>query len=389
MKDKDREKFPELVDGKPVVDLDSQKFLKVWQGPQHPGVTGNISLEVTLSGDEVVDLKTHVGYLHRGFEKLMERRKYLQCFTIVCRICVPEPDTNEYVFAAATEQLAGIIIPEKAKWLRTLILEMARLASFLMWIGGQAGALGMGTIAQWTVAQRDYILDLFEELTGGRVYHMYIVPGGVRGDIPDGFLEHVEKVMKGVEKVLYDVEIALLNNAIFKMRAKGLGYISKDMVDEYGIVGPNARAAGLARDIRKDSPYLIYDQLDFNVITGTKSDALERTFVRFQEMAQCVSLIRQIINKMPGNGKYHTRIPNPLHWKIPAGETYVRAEASRGEYGYYMVSDGTEYPRRVQVRGPSYTHAIAVLEKIAVGTNLADLAGLMVSLHTCPPEIER
>jgi len=389
MKDKDREKFPELVDGKAVIDLDSQKFLKVWQGPQHPGVTGNISLEVTLSGDEVVDLKTHVGYLHRGFEKLMERRKYLQCFTIVCRICVPEPDTNEYVFAAATEQLAGITIPEKAKWLRTLTLEMARLASFLMWIGGQAGALGMGTIAQWTVAQRDYILDLFEELTGGRVYHMYIVPGGVRGDIPDGFIEHVEKVMKGVEKVLYDVDIALLNNAIFKMRAKGLGYISKDMVDEYGIVGPNARAAGLARDIRKNSPYLIYDQLDFKVITGTKSDALERTFIRFQEMVQCVSLIRQIINKMPKNGDYHTRIPNPLHWKIPAGETYVRAEASRGEYGYYMLSDGTEYPRRVQVRGPSYTHAIAVLEKLAIGTNLADLAALMVSLHTCPPEIER
>ncbi len=389
MNDKDREKFPELVDGKPVIDLDSQKFLKVWQGPQHPGVTGNISLEVTLSGDEVVDLKTHVGYLHRGFEKLMERRKYLQCFTIVCRICVPEPDTNEYIFAAATEELAGITVPEKAKWLRTLSLEMARLASFLMWIGGQAGALGMGTIAQWTVAQRDYILDLFEELTGGRVYHMYIVPGGVRGDVPDGFLEHVEKVMKGVEKVLYDVEIALLNNAIFKMRAKGLGYISKDMVDEYGIVGPTARAAGFTRDIRKDSPYLIYDKLDFNVITGTKSDALERTFVRFQEMVQCVSLIRQIINKMPENGEYQTRIPNPLHWKIPAGETYVRAEASRGEYGYYMVSDGTEYPRRVQVRGPSYTHAIAVLEKLAIGTNIADLAGLMVSLHTCPPEIER
>jgi len=389
MEDFNRDKFPPIVNGKPIIDLDSQKFLKVWQGPQHPGVTGNMALEVTLSGDEVVDLKTHVGYLHRGFEKLMERRKYLQCFTIVCRICVPEPNTNEYVFAAAVEDLAGIKVPEKALWLRTLTLEMSRLASFLMWIGGQAGSLGMGTIAQWTVAQRDYILDLFEELTGGRVYHMYIVPGGVRGDVPEGFFEHVEDVMKGVEKVLADVEIALLNNAIFKKRAKGLGIISQDMVDEYGIVGPNARAAGFVRDIRKDTPYAAYDQLDFTVITGTKSDALERTYVRFQEMLQCVSLIRQIAKRIPRKGAFYTQIPNPLHWKIPAGETYIRAEASRGEYGYYMVSDGSEYPRRVQVRGPSYTHAIAVLEKLAVGTNLADLAGLMVSLHTCPPEIER
>ncbi len=384
-----RDKFPEIIDGKPVIDLESQKFIKVWQGPQHPGVTGNMALEVTVSGDEVVDLKTHVGYLHRGFEKLMERRKYLQNFTIVCRICVPEPDTNEYVYAAAVEELAGIQIPEKAKWLRTLSLELSRLASFLMWIGGQAGSLGMGTIGQWTVAQRDYILDLFEELSGGRVYHMYIVPGGVRSDIPDGFFDRVEKVMKGVEKVLYDVDIALLNNAIFKKRTKGLGIISKDMIDVYGVVGPNARAAGIARDVRKDTPYLIYDKLDLKVITGTRSDALERTYIRFQEMLQCVALIRQIIYDMPDKGEYYTPIPNPLHWKIPAGETYIRAEASRGEYGYYMVSDGSEYPRRVQVRGPSYTHAIALLEKLAVGTNLADLAGLMVSLHTCPPEIER
>lgn len=384
-----RDKFPEIIDGKPFIDLESQKFLKVWQGPQHPGVTGNIALEVTVSGDEIVHLKTHVGYLHRGFEKLMERRKYLQNFTIVCRICVPEPDTNEYVYAAAVEELAGIQIPEKAKWLRTLALELSRLASFLMWIGGQAGSLGMGTIGQWTVAQRDYILDLFEELTGGRIYHMYIVPGGVRGDIPAGFFDRVESVMKGVEKVLYDVEIALLNNAIFKKRAKSLGVISKEMVDQYGIVGPNARAAGTPRDVRKDTPYLIYDKLDLKVITGTKSDALERTHVRFQEMLQCVALIRQIMNDMPQKGKYYTAIPNPLHWKILPAQTYVRAEASRGEYGYYVVSDGTEYPRRVQVRGPSYTHAIVLLEKLAVGTNLADLAGLMVSLHTCPPEIER
>lgn len=385
----DKSKYPEIKDGKAVIDLDSQKFVKIWQGPQHPGVTGNMALEIVLSGDEVVDLKTHVGYLHRGFEKLMERRKYIQCFPIVCRICVPEPDFNEYLFAAAAEELAGVEVPEQAVWLRTLTLEMTRLASFLMWIGGHAGAFGLGTIGQWAVTHRDYMLDLFEELSGGRIYHMYIIPGGVRDKVPKGFKDHVEIVLKKIESLLKDIEIVMFNNAVFKARAKGLGVISPEMIDQYGITGPIQRAAGIKRDIRKDTPYLAYGQLDFEIITGTASDAYERALVRYHEMWQAIDLIRQILKRMPEGDPYHTRLPNVLHWKIPAGQTYVRAESTRGEYGYYMVSDGTEFPRRVYVRGPSYTHAVAVLEKLAIGVNLADVAGLMTSLHTYPPEIER
>jgi len=371
------------------IDLTSGKYVKLWQGPNHPGITGNMSLELTLSGDEIVDCKTHVGYLHRGFEKLMERRTYIQNFPIVCRICVPEPDFNEYLYAAATEELAGITVPEKANWLRLLTLEMARLASFLMWIGGQAGAFGMGTLGQWTVTHRDYILDLFEELTGGRIYHMYIIPGGVRGDLPDGFDSRLRTVLNKVERLLGEIDLVLMNNAVFKSRAKGLGVITRDMIDAYGITGPNARAAGLARDTRKDQPYLGYDQLDFEVVTTEHSDAYNRTWVRLQEMHQSISLIRQILEKIPPEGEFHTMLPNVLHWKVPAGETYLRAECTRGEYGYYMVADGTIKPRRVYVRGPSYTHAIAVMERLAIGTNIADIAGLMVSLHTYPPEVER
>ena len=385
----DRSKFPEMKNGKPVIDLDSGKFVKIWQGPQHPGITGNMSLELILSGDEVVDCKTHVGYLHRGFEKLMERRKYIQCFPIVCRICVPEPDTNEYLFAAAVEELAGIEIPEKAVWLRTLNLEMSRLTSFLMWIGGQAGSFGMGTVGQWAVTHRDYMLDLFEELTGGRVYHMYMLPGGVRNDLTDGFEKHLEDTLQKIEKLLKEIKIVMFDNVVFKMRAKGLGIITPKMVDKYGIVGPNARATGLQRDIRKDNPYLIYDKLDFKIIIGNDSDAYERATVRLKEMFQSIDLIRQIMDKMPKKGDFHTQLPNVLNWKIPAGETYIRAESTRGEYGYYVVSDGTEYPRRVYVRGPSYTHAVALMERLAINTNIADIAGLMVSLHTYPPEIER
>lgn len=385
----DRSLYPEMKDGRPDVDLSSGKFVKFWQGPQHPGVTGNMSMELTLSGDEIVHARTRVGYLHRGFEKLMERRKYMQCFPICVRICVPEPDTNEYCLAAATENLAGIEIPESAQWLRTLSLEMARLANFLQWLGGAGGSMGMGIVHQWTMYLRDRILDRFEELTGGRIYHMYILPGGVRSNLPDGFERRIEEDFQEIEEVLKDVERVLFNNAVYKKRAVGVGIIEPEWVDQYGIVGPNARAAGVARDVRKDYPYGVYDKLDFDVITGKDSDIYCRAVLRKKEVHMSIDLIRQILSRMPKGKEFMAKIPNPLHWKVPAGETWVRTESTRGEFGYYMVSDGSEYPRRINARGPSYTHAVALLEKMLINANLADVAGLMISLHTCPPEIER
>ncbi|MBT4838984.1 MAG: NADH-quinone oxidoreductase subunit D [Methylococcales bacterium] len=370
-------------------DLTSGKYVKIWHGPQHPGITGNMSLELTICGDEVAHCKTHVGYLHRGFEKLMERRTFIQNFPVVCRIAVPEPAFNEYLYAAAIEEIAEIEVPELAQWLRVLNLELMRLASYLMWLGGSSGSFGMTTVYQWTVTHRDYILDLFEEMTGARIYHMYITPGGVRAKLPEGFKGRVLKVMQGVEKLLYEVEKVVFNNHVFKLRSQGLGIISKDMIDEYGIVGPNQRACGFERDLRKDQPYLVYDQLDFEVVTETESDAYTRAWVRYQEMHQSVSMIRQVLDKMPEGGSFHADLPNVLHWNVPAGETYVKAECTRGEYGYYMVTDGSEYLQRIHIRGPSYTHAVSVMEKLAVGINIADVAGLMVSLHTYPPEIER
>lgn len=386
----DRSLFPEKnKDGKIDVDYSSHKYLKLWHGPQHPGITGNMSLEVTVLGDEVMDCETHVGYLHRGFEKLMERRKYIQCFPIVCRVAVPEPDFNEYCFAAAMEELAGIEIPESAKWQRTLILEMARLASYLMWIGGQAGAFGQGVVGQWTNYLRDSILDRFEELTGGRIYHMYIIPGGVRGHLPSGFKQRLEENLKFIEQMMKDVDRVMFNNAVFKKRSVDMGIIEKDWVTKFGIVGPNARSTGIPMDVRKDNPYLVYPELDFEPVTATHSDIYNRADVRRRDLLMSIDLIRQIMAKMPEGGEFRAKTPNVLHWKVPAGETYAKAECTRGEYGYYMVSDGTEYPRRINVRGPSYTHAVALLEKMIINENIADIAGLMVSLHTYPPEIER
>lgn len=386
----DRSLFPTRnEDGRIDIDLSSHKFLKIWHGPQHPGITGNMSLELTVQGDEVMDCETHVGYLHRGFEKLMERRKYIQCFPLVCRITVPEPDYNEYCFAAGVEELSGIKIPETAEWIRTLVLEMARLQSYLMWIGGQAGAFGQGIIGQWSNYCRDLMLDRFEELSGGRIYHMFIIPGGVRGLLPDGFEKRMEETLQIIERYMKDIKKVMFDNAVFKKRSVGMGVIEKEWINKYGITGPNARAAGVMLDVRKNYPYLKYDELDFEPVSDNFSDIYNRANLRRRDILLSIDLIRQILSKMKNKGDIRAMTPSVLHWKVPAGETYIRSECTRGEFGYYMVSDGTEYPRRVNVRGPSYTHAVALLEDMIINENIADVAGLMVSLHTYPPEIER
>ncbi|HKJ85695.1 MAG TPA: NADH-quinone oxidoreductase subunit D, partial [Spirochaetia bacterium] len=216
-----------------------------------------------------------------------------------------------------------------------------------------------------------------------------IIPGGVRDGLPEGWTDHLADVLARVEKLLGEIDLVMLHNAVMKARLKGLGYIDPAMVDHYGITGPNARASGIERDIRKDQPYLGYDQLDFEVVTATEGDAYARLEVRLAEMYQSIDLIRQIVRKIPAQGPIHTKLPNVLQWRVPAGQTWHRAECTRGEYGYMLVSDGTDKPRRVYVKGPSYTHAMAVMEDLAVNTNVADIAGLMVSLHTYPPEVER
>ena len=386
----DRSKYPAIDEyGNPVIDLSSHKLTKLWHGPNHPGVTGNMSLELTISGDEVVEAKTHVGYLHRGFEKLMERRLYIQCFPTCIRMCVPEADSNEYVLAASIEKLANIEVPEAALWIRTLILEMARLQVLLRTVPGQAATLSLGLGAHWGMSLRDLILGRFEELTVGRIYHMFIIPGGVRGLLPSGFKERMEENLKKIDEFIDKIEDLIFTNAIFKKRTVGIGYIDPAWVDKFGIVGPNARAAGYNRDVRKDYPYLKYKELDFEPYVAYDSDVFTRAQVRKHDLIQTVDLIRQLLTKIPTNGEVRAKTPNVLHWKIPKGETYQRSESSRGEYGLYVVSDGSEYPRRVNLRGPSYTHAVSLLERLLINANIADIHSIMVSLQTCPPEIER
>lgn len=363
-------------------------IIKIFHGPQHPGVTGNMSMELDLDGETIVKAVTHVGYLHRGFEKLIERRTAIQAFTIVCRICVPEPDPNEENFARGIEELMGLEISERAKFIRVMILELARLQAHLLWLAGQGGSIGHDIVPQWAIGERDYILDLFEEITGGRVYHMYIYPGGVKHDLPDGALERLHTLLDTLESRLPEYDRIFFDNAGVKKRLRHVGVVDADEAIRHGYSGPVIRGCGIARDVRRDAPYLVYDQLAFDVPTETGCDAYARALVRRAEMYQSIRILRQVIDKIP-SGEIQCRLPRHRRLVLPKAETYIQSESARGAFGYFMVGDGTPFLRRLHVRGPSIVHAFTLLEKLLVGAQLSDVALIMNSLGICPPEIER
>jgi len=341
------------------------QLIKIYHGPQHPGITGNMSVELDLLGETIKHARTHVGYLHRGFEKLVERRTIIQAFTIVCRICVPEPDPNEENFARAVEGLAGIEISERAKYIRVMVLEMSRISAQLLWMGGQSGSIGLGTVAQWSIYDRDLILDLFEELTGGRVYHMYIYPGGVRRELPDGFLDRLIQFLDYFEKKLSKYDHIFFENATFKKRAMGVGVIDRDEALKNGYVGQALRGCGIKRDVRKDNPYLVYEDLDFEIPTFEEGDVYARAMVRRGEIRESIKILRQVIEQMPIEGLIMQKLPKHRKFKLPKDDILVSTESARGEFNYYMAGDGSEKIRRMQVKGPSLIHGFTLLEKLS------------------------
>ena len=369
-------------------EIKERREYELFIGPNHPGIEGNYAMKLILEGDRIVRAKTEGGFLHRGFEKLMEERLYIQNIAIVCRICVPDPDPNEDNYARAIEEIAGIEVPVRAKYIRTLVLELSRMASHLFTFGGHAGTIGLYTMPNWSIADRDRIMELFEELTGARVYHIYILPGGVRRDLPAGFKKRVAEVMDYIESRLPYYDDLFFNNAILHKRAKGVGKMSREDAIRWGTTGPNLRACGVAADVRKDDPYEAYPMVDFDIPIRTEGDALARLLVRRAELEQSIRIIRQIIENIP-EGPVWNKIPNPLKWKVPPGTAYVRTESSKGEYAYYMVSNGDRYPYRVHVRGASVTHGVHILENLLVGSRIEDASQIMFSLDACPPEIDR
>ncbi len=363
---------------------------EVFFGPNHPGIEGNYALKVRLHGDEVTAARADGGYLHRGFEKLMEGRLWIQNIALVPRICVPDPVPMEVCYSLAIEALGGLEVPERAQWIRVMQLELSRIAAHLFTFGGNAATTGMYTPMFWGIADRDLILDLFEELSGGRVYHIYNIPGGVRRDLPEGYLKRVSDTLDYIESRLPDYDNLMFTNQVFVRRATGVGIMTQEQALDWGVTGPNLRATGLPFDVRRDDPYLIYDQLEFDVPVEEAGDAWARTLVRRAELKQSLRILRQVVARLPEiDGPIRAPIPNPLAWNLPLGDVYTRVESSKGELAYYVVSNGGDKPWRVHVRGPSAMHAVQVLEHLVTGARIEDVAQIMFSLDACPPEVDR
>jgi len=365
------------------------KEVKLFHGPNHPGMHGNFSVHLTVDGDTVVSARPNPGMLHRGFEKLMERRSWIQNIALIPRICVPEPDINEAVYSMGVEALAGMEIPERAKYIRVIVLEIARIMIHLMSVGGIGGPTGLYTAPNWGIADRDLFLDIFEKLTGHRIYHMYIVPGGVRQDIPADLLKEIEEKLDNLEKRLVEYRELIFDHPIIHKRLKGTAPLPKELALAWGITGIGIRSNGFDYDIRKYDPYLVYDKLSFDVPVCDESDAYSRLMLKFREIPQSMRIIRQAIADMPA-GKVRIKLPgNALKWKVPKGAVYSRLESSRGEYGYYMVSDGGLTPYRVHVRGASYPQGLYGVEAGLPGTRLEDVAVWLDTMGVCAPEFDR
>jgi NADH-quinone oxidoreductase subunit D len=366
----------------------SARELELYFGPQHLGMVGNFSITLKVEGDRILEAKANPGYLHRGFEKLMEYRTWIQNFPLVCRINVVEPDHIEMIYAMAVEKLAQIEVPDKAHYIRSIYLELARVGSHLFGLWAYANMLGFDTVAQWAMYHRDLVLDLFEELTGGRVYHIYIWPGGVRRDFPAGFKDKIVNTLHSIGGCVPDYDSTFFNNRLFYERAKGIGKLTAEQAKQWGATGQTMRATGMKFDIRKVEPYAAYDKVDWDVPVRQDGDAYSRVWVIRDEMIESVHMIFKLLDVMP-EGPVYNRVPNPFKWKIPKGQAYVRCESSRGELGLYLVSNGGDKPYRVHFRTPSYPHGLIILEELLKNASIADVGNIMISLYVVAPEIDR
>lgn len=365
-------------------------------GPQHPSTHGVFRMDLHLDGEIIVKATPHVGYLHRAVEKLCEKLSYVQLTPIVDKNDYVAPMTNEQALVMAFEKLLNVEVPRRAKWIRTLLAELQRIASHLLWLGcftlDLGGALGGGsTLFIHTFRERELILDLFESITGSRFHYNTHTIGGNRHDLPAGFAEQAKKALAVIESRLAEYEAMSLGNSIFEARTKGVGVLSGDLALELGISGPILRASGVDHDLRRDAPYHVYEEVPPNVATATEGDCYARAQVRFAEIRDSLRLCRALLEGVPEgpiNGFKPVRQVTQV--KATAGQVYVGIETPRGELGTFVFAGGDNptSPHRLKIRSPSL-HALSAIPYLMPGATVSDAVAILGSLDPIMGEVDR
>ena len=392
---------------------DSDDILQVNFGPNHPSTHGVLRLVVDLSGEEVVGLRAVIGYLHTGFEKNMEQKTWWKGITYPERIDYVSFQTNELVFVLAIEKLLALEVPEKATWMRMLLCELNRIHSHLVWLATAALEIGAISMFWYCFRERDQILDLSEMVCGARMHTRYFQAGGLAEDIPSGFFPECRKFVERMPKAVDDYEGLVDRNQIWLERTVGIGLLSAEDAIAMGQSGPVLRGSGVDWDLRKQQPYLAYDEVDFGVPLRQGGDVYDRYRVRMEEMRESTRIVDQCLDRLaemegrpwiaddrkvvlPPREELHTSMESLIHhfkivtegYRVPEGEVYVVVESPRGELGCYVVSDGGPKPWRVKFRAPSFA-ATAAAPTLSRGALVADLIAIIGSLDGVMGEVDR
>jgi NADH-quinone oxidoreductase subunit D len=388
----------------------TDEIMELQMGPSHPAAHGTIKFNLKLDGERVVDCDVEVGYLHRGFEKMCEQGTWTQVFPYTDRLNYASPLINNVGFALAAEKLLGIATPERCQYARVIMSEISRIADHLTCLGAASSEVGAATVFMYMLESREMLYDLIEAVTGARLTVSWCRVGGVARDLPEDFGERIKHSLTYLDQILSDCDKLLTRNRIFIDRMSGVGVLPREEALSYGITGPVLRATGVNYDIRKVSPYLVYDRLDFEVPLGERGDNYDRFNVRFQEMYQSKRIIEQAMAQIPEGAisidDPHVVLPpkeqvyNSIeglmnHFKlimegikVPAGEVYQAVEGGNGELGFYVVSDGSGRPYRVRVRPPCFL-AMSALNKMLIGGMIADIITTFGMINMIGGECDR
>jgi NADH-quinone oxidoreductase subunit D len=360
--------------------------LTIHFGPQHPSAHGVFHAIFHVDGEIVTKIEPDIGYLHRCFEKIAENRTYAQFVPYTDRMDYVASMTNNWAYCLAVEKLADIEVPERAEYIRVIVGELQRIASHLVFLstaGLEAGAI---TPFVYFFDDREEILSLYEKVCGARLTYNYIKIGGVRADLPDGWLDETLAFVTKLKEKMYDYDRLLLGNYIFKKRFIGVAPFSAEQALDWGLTGPPLRSTGVAYDVRKVDPYSVYPRLDFDVVVRFKGDNYDRAYIRSDEIKQSIRIIEQAIEQIPEGPVIAKGVPNLL--TPPVGEAYGHIESPRGDLGYYIVSDGTPKPYRVKIQGPSFGN-LQALPAMSEGTYFGDVILTLGTLDPVFGEVDR